>query len=140
MNTKVNIKMKWMLLACLPVLGLVVGCGGSSPAAVTLKQDAFAQVEGLGDVAGDETLFNEAFVAGAAPENRKDYAVRGYQVVGEPEVTGESATLTVKIFGGVHATGGSDRGSAGSETAEVEQTWTLQRSGEEWKIKDAPLG
>ncbi|QDS96467.1 hypothetical protein FF011L_52780 [Roseimaritima multifibrata] len=140
MEIQMSKKANWILAVSLPVLGLMLGCGGGAAAVSTLEQDAYAQVEGLGDAAGDQAMFEEAFVAGAAPKNRSEYASRGYEVVGEPVIEGDNATLKVKIFGGVFETGGSDSGKGGKDTGEVEQTWTLQRSGEAWKIKDAPLG
>ncbi|WP_153558579.1 hypothetical protein [Roseimaritima sediminicola] len=133
-------KVSGLLVVSIPLLGMVLGCGGGSAAVSTLEQDAYAQVEGLGDAAGDPAMFEDAFVSGAAPENRDDYAARGFQVVGDPAIDGEVATLQVEIFGGVHETGGGDRAKEGQDTGPVEQTWTLQRVGDTWKIKDAPLG
>ncbi|QDV71393.1 hypothetical protein Poly24_51290 [Rosistilla carotiformis] len=119
----------------------LVGCGSTDPVQVTDAQNLNAQVEGLGDAAGDEESFSKAFVTGAAPENRKDYGARGFQVVGEATVDGDSATVPVKIFGGVYSTSGKDGGrKKPSDATETEQVWTLQRNGDVWKIKDAPLG
>ena len=118
-----------------------IGCGSSGVVKPTDEQNAFASVEGLGDLAGDDQMFASAFVAGAAPKNRKDYGERGYQVSGEPTFDGDSVTVPVKIFGGVHATASGDtRGGKASTVAETEQVWTLQRTDGQWKIKDAPLG
>ncbi|MFG0262812.1 MAG: hypothetical protein ACF788_10520 [Novipirellula sp. JB048] len=118
----------------------LVGCGDAGPVKPSEEQNAFASVEGLGDVASDEAMFADAFVAGAAPENRSDYAQRGYQVSGEPTFEGDNATVPVKIFGGVHTTSSQDGGrSQPSSATETEQVWTLQRVDGQWKIKDAPL-
>ncbi len=119
-----------------------VGCGGSSEGLKpTDEQDVFASVEGLGDLAGDDEMFASAFVAGAVPDNRKDYSERGYQVTGDPTYDGDQVTVSVKIFGVSHATSDSEsRGGKASSIAETQQTWTLQRVDDQWKLKDAPLG
>ncbi len=136
--------MKRVTVVAVAALLFVAALGGcDAPAAMeaTLQQDAYAQIEGLGDAAGDEEMFADAFVAGAAPDNRKDYASRGYQIAEEATVEGNTATVPVKIFGGVAATSDSDRGgSASSSVSETEQVWTLELVGDDWKIKDAPLG
>ncbi|QDS90877.1 hypothetical protein CA51_49540 [Rosistilla oblonga] len=130
-----------LFIVALLVAPVLIGCGSTDPVQVTDAQNLNAQVEGLGDAAGDEASFAKAFVAGAAPENRKDYGARGFQVVGDATVDGDSATVPVKIFGGVYSTTGKDGGSKKpSDATETEQVWTLQRNGDTWKIKDAPLG
>ncbi|EMI16001.1 signal peptide-domain containing protein [Rhodopirellula maiorica SM1] len=129
------------IVALLLSVSTWLGCGSSGVVKPTDEQNAFASVEGLGDLAGDDEMFASAFVAGAAPENRKDYGERGYQVNGEPSFDGDTVTVPVKIFGGVHATSSGDgRGGKASSVAETEQVWTLQRTDGQWKIKDAPLG
>lgn len=118
----------------------LTGCGAAPAAQSTLEQDAYASIQGLGDAAGSEAMFAEAFVPGAAPKNRKAYAACGFEVVGEPQIQDDTATLDVKIFGGVHASGGSDSSRSTSQAKQSQQTWTLKRVGEEWKIETAPLG
>ena len=131
----------WFVVALLLSASTWIGCGSSGVVKPTDEQNAFASVEGLGDLAGDDQMFASAFVAGVAPKNRKDYGERGYQVSGEPTFDGDSVTVPVKIFGGVHATSSGDtRGGKASSVAETEQVWTLQRTDGQWKIKDAPLG
>ena len=127
--------------AILVLLGLsCVGCGAPEAAEATLEQNVYAQIEGLGDAAGDQQRFADAFVDGSVPDNREDYAKRGYQIDGEAEIDGETATVPVKIFGGVYSSSESDRRSRKSSApAETTQTWTLRRTGDEWKIHDAPL-
>ncbi|MCC9644259.1 hypothetical protein LOC71_18435 [Rhodopirellula sp. JC740] len=130
------------LCKLLPLLLLpaVVGCGSSAPQKATDEQNAFAAIEGLGDIAGDPKMFATAFVDGSAPDNADEYAQRGYEVAGEGEVNGDQMTVPVKIFGGVFASSSSDRGKKASDAGNTTQTWTLQRVNEDWKIKDAPLG
>lgn len=131
----------WLRIAGLSLLMTYVGCGSSGPIKPTDEQNAFASVEGLGDLTADDQMFAAAFVAGAAPDNRKDYSQRGYQVNGEPTVAGDQLSVPVKIFGVAHATESADSSrSKPSTVAETEQVWTLQRVDGQWKLKDAPLG
>ncbi|SMP66975.1 hypothetical protein SAMN06265222_11073 [Neorhodopirellula lusitana] len=134
-------KTKLCLAITMTVLAFTsVGCGSSAPPKPTDEQNAFASVEGLGDMAGDDASFAKAFVAGAVPKNRKDYSERGYEVVGEATFNGDTVTVPVKIFGGVHSTGGNERAGASTSTAtETEKVWTLIRIEDKWKLKDAPL-
>lgn len=119
---------------------ILIGCGSSAPLKATVEQNAYARVEGLGDMAGDPQMFATAFVEGSAPENHEDYAQRGYQIDGDGEMNGDQMTVPVKIFGGVFATSGSDRSKKASDIGTTTQNWVLQRVGEDWKIKEAPLG
>ncbi|MCO8120323.1 hypothetical protein NHH03_01145 [Stieleria sp. TO1_6] len=119
----------------------VSGCSSYEPQTATLEQDAYARVEGLGDLASDEKMFASAFVPGAEPKNRKDYSARGYQVTGQPSIEGDSASVTVKIFGGVvDSAAGDGHSRASTGIKDSQQTWTLQLVDDNWKIKDAPLG
>ncbi len=117
----------------------LLGCGSGEGAQATVEQNVNAQIEGLGDAAGSEEMFSEAFVAGEAPKNRDDYASRGYEVVGDANISGDTATVPVKIFGGVFASQAGDRAKESPTSPEVETTWTLQKVDGAWKIKDAPL-
>lgn len=141
--------MNYQLLTIRRLMGLslfafclvsLTGCGAGPAAESSLEQDAYASIQGLGDAAGSEAMFAEAFVPGAAPKNRKDYAACGFEVVGEPQIQEDTATLNVNVFGGVHASGGSDSSRSTSAAKNSQQTWTLKRVGEEWKIETAPLG
>lgn len=128
------------LFVCLAV-SLLPGCGASELPKASDEQHAYATVEGLGDMAGSASSFAKAFAPGSAPDNRKEYAERGYQVAGDLVIDGESATVPVEIFGGVIVTSEDDRrATQSSASGSTMQTWTLIRSGDEWKIKDAPLG
>ncbi|WP_246113016.1 hypothetical protein [Allorhodopirellula solitaria] len=119
----------------------ILGCGSSEGIKPTDEQNVFASVEGLGDIAGDEAMFADAFVPGSVPENRREYSERGYQVTGEPTYAGDQVTVPVKIFGVMHATSSSEsRAKRGNSVAETQQTWTLEQVDGQWKLKDAPLG
>lgn len=128
----------WGVLA-LGICGLL-GCGGSGAGLqATDEQNLYAQIEGLGDAAGSDEMFSSAFVEGATPKNRSDYASRGYQIMEKATIEGDTASVPVKIFGGVYASDAGDRASESATIPEVETTWTLQKSGDTWKIKEAPL-
>ena len=128
----------WIL--CL-VPCLLAGCGGGGVSETTVEQDVYAQVVGLGDSSGNEEKFQAAFVAGAAPKNRKDYGQYVFLVDGDAEINGNEATVPVKIMGGFVSSqeGDSAAKTKPGEKTETKMTWKLQREGEEWKIKEAPL-
>jgi len=116
------------------------GCGGNGPLKSTVQQNAFAQIEGLGDMAMDETMFANAFMPGSVPPNRQDYAKLGYTVGPDAAIDGDTASVPVMIFGGVFTSQeGSANASRPTEQVTAEKVWTLQRVGDEWKIKDAPI-
>ena len=99
---------------------------------------AVAVLSGVNDAAGDEETFKSIFVGGSAPEDREKYFSSQIEVIGTPEISGNEAAVKVKISQGAAQSEGGD----GPKTAEVnegEVTWTLQKEGETWKIKDAPL-
>lgn len=129
----------WIL--CLMVL-VLAGCGGGEGASQpTVKDEVYANVVGLGDACGDADMFQAAFVSGGAPDNRKDYGKYAFVVDGTAEISGDEATVPVKIIGGVVSSQTDD--SAGKKKAgdksETKMTWKLQREGKEWKLKEAPL-
>lgn len=114
------------------------GCGGSAKVDPDV-QNVGSQVTGLGDLAGMPEQFALAFVPGAAPKNPSAYGDYGYEVIGPATINGDTATVEVKIFGGVLSPADGDKASKTSSSDEFTKTWTLQKVGEEWKIKDAPL-
>jgi hypothetical protein len=116
----------------------LTGCGGSSKVDPDV-QNVGSQVTGLGDLAGMPEQFALAFVPGAAPKDAAAYGDYGYEVVGPATINGDTATVEVKIFGGVHSPADGDAAKKASASGEFTKTWTLQKVGEEWKIKDAPL-
>lgn len=131
--------MKYWIL-CL-ISCVLAGCGGNTAPPTSVEQNVFAPVVGLGDASGSETMFQAAFVSGAAPENREDYAKFAFVVDGEAEINGDEASVPVKVIGGVTSSQGGDsaaKAKAGDKS-ETKMTWKLQREGEEWKLKEAPL-
>jgi len=135
--------MKVSLLVLAVILVMMtgsIGCGGGAPMKPTVQQNAFAQIEGLGDMAMDEAMFANAFMPGSVPPNRQDYAKLGYTVGSDAAIDGETASVPVTIFGGVFTSQeGSANASRPTEQVTAEKVWTLQRVGDEWKIKDAPI-
>jgi len=115
-----------------------VGCGGSS----TVDPDTtavVAQLAGLGDLAGMPDRFGELFVAGKVPDDPAAYGEFGYEAAGPVEISGDTATVPVRIFGGVLSPAEGDKAKKQSKATEGTATWTFQRVGDEWKIVDAPL-
>lgn len=124
------------LVAC-----ILVGCGGGGVAEPTVEENVYAHVVGLGDASGSEEMFQAAFVSGAVPENRNDYGKYAFVVDGTAEISGDEATVPVKIIGGVISSQGGDSASKAKagDKSETQMTWKLQREGKEWKLKEAPL-
>lgn len=119
------------------LVALVSGCGNEIPGSDEVSQVA-AVVTSVNDAAGSETMFQEMFVGGSAPEGREKYFSAIIKLEGTPDISGEEATVNVKISQGAS----SQEGRGGMESEEVASgavTWTLQKQGETWKIKDAPL-
>lgn len=131
--------MKNWILCLVPCL--LAGCGGGGVPKPTVEENVYAHVVGLGDASGSEDMFQAAFVSGAAPKNRKDYSKYAFVVDGTAEISGDEATVPVKIIGGVMSSqeGDSAAKEKAGDKSETQMTWKLQREGEEWKIKEAPL-
>lgn len=127
----------WIL--CL-ILCLFAGCG-SEDTKPTVEQDVFAHVVGLGDSVGSDEMFQAAFISGAVPKNRKDYGKYAFVVDGGAEINGNEAIVPVKVIGGYISSQEGDKAAKEklSEKTETKMTWKLQREGNEWKIKEAPL-
>ncbi|QDT26189.1 hypothetical protein Enr10x_14900 [Gimesia panareensis] len=128
------------------ILGLLVlvlaGCGsGDGASQPTVEDEVYANVVGLGDASGDAAMFQAAFVSGAAPENREDYSRYAFVVDGTAEISGDEATVPVKVIGGIVSSQGDDSAAKKKtgEKSETKMTWKLQREGKEWKLKEAPL-
>lgn len=120
--------------------GLPFGCGQDLDADPSESQQVASVITGLNDAAGQDEAFQAIFVDGAAPAEREPYATVAYEVVGEPTVSGEEATVDVKIIPGVMNSMGGDRPAKQDASLELStQTWTLQKVGGTWKLKDAPI-
>lgn len=132
-----------VLLSHLPVafcvLTFAVGCGGGSDAPDSEEpQKVAAVVSGLNDAAGSDETFSSVFVGGQAPEDRDKYYSTSIEIIGIPEVSGDTATAVIKISqGNAESEGNSDTKATDVSNGEV--TWSLKKEGGEWKIQDAPL-
>ena len=118
------------------LLGLLAGCGG--------RQDPREmQVTGTGALRrlvnrvadGTETAerFENMFIEGSVPADRAKYAPpMMFRLEGEPDISGSTATFTVKVF----------RVDPETELEEPagEKTWTAEKDADgTWKLKDVPL-
>jgi len=116
---------------------LITGCGSDIPGSDEATQVA-AVVTSVNDAAGSETMFKEIFVGGTAPEGREQYFSAIIEINGTPDINGEEATVKVNISQGASE----EEGRGAMENEKITSgavTWTLQKQGETWKIKDAPL-
>ena len=123
---------------------LLSGCGGSNARGeLSEEQKVAAVVMAISDAAGDEETFQNYFVSGKAPNTGEEYSSCVFEVPEDPVISGDEATAKVKLTTGMADSSQSDSpkpkasGAATKETREV--TWTLAKSGGEWKIKNAPL-
>ncbi|QDU40333.1 hypothetical protein Mal4_46890 [Maioricimonas rarisocia] len=136
--------MNRVLIACALIVtgGIVAGCGQDLDADLSESQEINAAIAGLNDAAGQDEAFASVFVDGATPGERAPYASVAYEVAGEPSVSGDEATVDVKIIPGMVNSMAGDKPQKGSSDAALQastQTWTLQKVGGTWKLKDAPI-
>ena len=130
-------KTVWNIYILLGICLLTSGCSEELPGKDESTQVA-AVVTAVNDAAGSETTFKELFVGGNAPEERTKYFSAIIEPVGTPEVSGNEATFKIKVSQGA----AEEEGRGAQESEEIssgEVTWTLQKEGETWKLKDAPL-
>lgn len=119
-------------------LGLV-GCGGGdTPTPTESVTNAIFDLE---DAAYDEKAFSSLFIEGSAPDNRGDYARLDIEVAGKPTVNGQTAKVPMKLTPRTGASLGEGIPPATDALPQgpVETTWTLEKSGDGWKIAAAPL-
>ncbi len=121
------------LCAFAALLALPLGCGGgaakSTVADMTDDQKAVsALVGGVSDYSTELARLREVFTKDGAPSSadRKKYADNGFEIDGDINVAGSSATVQVKIMN--YATG--DTRSA---------TWKLVKEGDKWLLSEAPV-
>lgn len=117
---------------------ILAGCGKATEGKLTETDEVVASVACLNDLAMDEKSFQGAFVAGTAPKNRAAYFSSAIEVTGSPVISGDGATVTVKISQGNSST----EGVKNIKVAKIgsgEVTWKLKKEENSWKIQDAPL-
>jgi hypothetical protein len=116
------------------VLAAQVGCGGgkTGPAATAEltedQQQIMSLVGGVSDSATELNRLRESFTKAAAPKeaDRKRFSENRFEVSGPINVTGSSASFTVKM------------GLYTSENS-VEKTWKATKEGKKWLLSEAPL-
>ncbi len=121
-------------VTCLGLL-LLPGCG-ANPEPDRIRN----VVSQVADAAQEEAMFNSIFVSGSAPANRDDYAPWSFYA--QDPVSNQGSSATVKVTAEPARAGGAAGDDVQQKTAEgghktVE--WKLEKVGEEWKIKSAPL-
>jgi len=124
------------------VLGLFLlsGCGGDPVKPGTEEhQQVAAVIAGVNDAAGDEETFQSIFVSGSAPAEQSKYYSAKIEVVGQPQVSGDTATAQVKISQGASESEGRGGEPEATKVGSGEVTWTLKKEGDAWKIEKAPL-
>lgn len=125
--------MRLTILAGLAVAALTgVGCGGTpegpgygSPDGRKISE----LIDRLNDDKSTSGTLKKLFAAGVTltPDQVRKYPRYFYEVTGNPAVSGDTATASVKLTG-----------ERKSEEA-GEQTWEFAKEGDAWKIKSAPL-
>jgi hypothetical protein len=121
------------LLVC--ALGLLAGCGGSTPSAAPADMGGedgtriATLIEDINDVKGGGRKFAAVFAKGATPAagEAKKYMPYEFTIVGKPTVGGAEATAKVAV----------KRDGTGADVGQKE--WTFVKEGDAWKINSAPL-
>jgi hypothetical protein len=123
--------MRRVLFALL--LGCAAGCGNSGPQPPSYGGEDGAKIAALVDQMNDDgntiPKLKAAFAAGTpiGKKEMKTFPQYRYEIKGNPNVSGDTATATV----GVNRHSVSDGGR--------EMQWTFVKEGADWKIKSAPL-
>jgi hypothetical protein len=109
---------------------MVFGCG-SPPPAEPLNMggedgSAIATIiEDFNDAITSQKKLSALFASGAKQPEMSKLTGLSFSIVGKPTVTGGSAKAQVLIE------------KAGQKVAEA--TWSFEKAGDKWKIKEAPL-
>jgi hypothetical protein len=112
------------------LLPLAVGCGtppGDTPLGADEAGKIALRVSMVNDDKSTPNTLSRHFAKGAVPKDLKKFPKFTYDTPEKPTVTGDTATVKVKMTAEL---GGKEQ---------PDQTWTLVKEGDEWKIKDAPL-
>jgi hypothetical protein len=126
-----NASRRLFLLLALGSLVGAVGCGGE-PDGKPLDMGGedgtkiATVIEDVNEAIGNPKKLDILFVKGSKPTDTKKFARGNYSIAGKPSVSGESATAKVRVDS-----------SEGKLLGEVE--WKLEKDGDKWKIKDAPI-
>lgn len=114
------------------------GCGGSPQDPRDLKLSETGRlgtiVDDVGSAAREAARFESMFLEGAAPpaKERSKYGPgMRFALVGEPEISGDTATFTVEVFEVDEETE--------KETPRGEAKWTAVQKDGWWYLKTVPL-
>lgn len=123
--------MRYLLVALL--FGGVIGCGSSTTQPPSYGGEDGTKIARLVDQMNDDSntvpKLKAAFAAGSpvGKKEAKTFPQYRYEIKGNPNVSGDTATATVAVARQVASNSGS------------ELQWTFVKEGAEWKIKSAPL-
>lgn len=111
------------------LFGLFAGCGETSPKSVDFGSEDSNKIvrliEDIPDYSGNPTKLEQIVIKGGDVSYISTSSVE-VQLVGKPKVDGASASCGLMIF----APGGSLLG---------EKSWTFEKVGSDWKLKNAPV-
>jgi|SRR5262245_65646715 len=110
------------------VLGLLLlhGCGSEAKREQQPDEQLVSLVTGTPDKALNAKQAKEHFVTVPAKGELQRYAQLSFEPAGSPSVSGNTATVPVKI-------------TAPDGTLKGEVTWEFVKDGDRWKLKNAPL-
>ncbi len=118
------------------LLATLAGCGGSSNLELNDAVRIGIVVSNVSEAVTSPAAerFERLFAEGVAPpvaERAKYGPPLQFNVEGEPEVSGDSATFSVKVV--------RDEPNAAEPVAVGQVEWTAVKVGDQWKLKTAPL-
>ncbi|MCI0704614.1 MAG: hypothetical protein L0241_26455 [Planctomycetia bacterium] len=123
--------MRWLLMFLF--LGVVLGCGDSSPQPPEMGGEDGKQiaelVEQLNDDSTSAAKLKAAFATGTTLSKAElsKFPLYRYDLKGMPHVSGTSATAKIDVILNL------------SSESKGEKDWTFVKEGDKWKIKSAPL-
>ena len=106
-----------------------LGCSQSAPTLNVGGEEGgkvVSVIEELNDAKGDDKKLVGSFVSKEAAPKSKELNLYAFYVKGTPKISGETATCTVGV-----------EKNDGSPVGDFE--WELEKKGDTWKIKKAPL-
>jgi hypothetical protein len=120
-----------LVFSAAALLLLAGGCGGSGAMPKKAPDDQMLRglIPSVRESAETAARFKTAFVEGAAPGDaeRQRYFKYAYEIKPPVSFSGDEATVTVAVR------------SVASQEIVGEAQWTAVKSGDEWKLKSAPL-
>jgi hypothetical protein len=122
------------LLAAAWLLVMAGGCGGDALPKVKEDQKLRGLIPAVRESAESAARFKTIFVEGAVPADAELPRYRKYAYeINAMNASGDEATVTVAV----RSIPSGKKVGSGEIVGEVE--WTAVKSGDEWKLKNAPL-